>query len=227
MACLDTNPDPQTQLNMDPIRIRIWNRTRTWNSAHSSLTGHQPTSFYVFFSHLFLRQSVFSSFRQTRVDHVFRKPSWKTRQMKTCTSDWKVGYLGTEKSYISPLCSTRYILSVPLPTSVADPHQLNADPGPDFTLMRIPIRILVLSKGSKPWKSAQIGSYSIHCGLSSANRCGSGSSSSLWCGSYLVPDPTFQLDADPDPQQWYLRYHIVHWGARALFLSATNAHHRC
>ncbi len=49
------------------------------------------------------------------------------------------------------------------------------------------------SKVSKPWKSAQIGSYSIHFGLSSANWCGSwsrlslwyvcGSSLSLWCGS--------------------------------------------
>jgi hypothetical protein len=50
--------------------------------------------------------------------------------MKTCTSDWKVGYLGTVQSYISPLYSTWYILSVP--TSVADPRHLYTDPDPDF-----------------------------------------------------------------------------------------------
>ncbi len=62
-----------------------------------------------------------------------------------------------------------------------------------FTLMRI--RILpslwcrsesgskIPNIGSKPWKSAQIVSYSIHTGLSSAYWCGSGSSLSLWCGS--------------------------------------------
>jgi len=39
------------------------------------------------------------------------------------------------------------------------------------------------------WNSAQIGSYSIHLDLSSANWCGSGSGSgsslSLWCGSWF------------------------------------------
>ncbi len=56
----------------------------------------------------------------------------------------------------------------------------DADPDPDPSFQVV---------GSKPWKSAQIGSYSTHFVLSSANWCGSGSSLSLWCrswfGSYL------------------------------------------
>ncbi len=44
-------------------------------------------------------------------------------------------------------------------------------------------RSKLLIKGSKPWKSPQIGSYSINFGLSSANWCGSGSGLSLGCGS--------------------------------------------
>ncbi len=48
--------------------------------------------------------------------------------------------------------------------------------------VRTIIRILASSKGSKLWKSTtQIGSYSIHLGLSSANWCGFGSRLSLWC----------------------------------------------
>ncbi len=68
------------------------------------------------------------------------------------------------------------------------------------TLMRIQIRFVTLirfgsylslccgsgsklpNKDSKPWKSAQIGSYSLHFGSSSANWCGSGTSLLLWCG---------------------------------------------
>ncbi len=73
------------------------------------------------------------------------------------------------------------------------------------------------NKGSDPWKSAKIGSYSIHSGLSSANWCGSGSGSgsslSLWCGSECGSGFIFDADADPDadpgyqndtdPQHWY------------------------
>ncbi len=44
-------------------------------------------------------------------------------------------------------------------------------------------RSKLLNKGSKPWKSAQIGSYSINFGLSFANWWGSGSGLSLGCGS--------------------------------------------
>ncbi len=99
------------------------------------------------------------------------------------------------------------------PGSVVDPHHVDADPGStyhsdadpdsDFYLMRIRIfiwygcgsvsdfsprcrfwsRSRLPNKGSNPWKSAQIGSCSIHFGSSSANWCGSGSSSSLWSGS--------------------------------------------
>ncbi len=67
------------------------------------------------------------------------------------------------------------------------------------TLMPIWIQIL----GSNPWKSAKIGSYSIHFGLSSSNWCGSGSWSSLShrCGSGFLfdvnADPGYQNDADP------------------------------
>jgi hypothetical protein len=57
-----------------------------------------------------------------------------------------------------------------------------------FILMRIRIQILYLpNTGSHPWKSTQIGPYSIHFTLWSANWCGSGSgpgsSLSLSCGS--------------------------------------------
>ncbi len=60
-----------------------------------------------------------------------------------------------------------------------------------------------------PWKSAQICSYFIHFGSSSANWCGSGSGSSLSlrCGSGFLfdadADPGYQNNAegpDPDPQ---------------------------
>ncbi len=34
---------------------------------------------------------------------------------------------------------------------------------------------MLSNKSSKPWKSSQIGTYSIHLGLSSTNCCGSGS----------------------------------------------------
>ncbi len=55
----------------------------------------------------------------------------------------------------------------------ADPHPYT---NPSFQI-----------KAQTPGKSAQIGSYSIHFGLSSANWCGSGcesgSSLLLWCGS--------------------------------------------
>jgi hypothetical protein len=79
-----------------------------------------------------------------------------------------------------------------------------------FTLIWIWIQILA----SKPsWKSAQIDSYSIHFGLSSANWCGSGSESnlSLWCGSGF--GFLFDADADPgyqkvsDPQHYLKDYH--------------------
>jgi hypothetical protein len=47
----------------------------------------------------------------------------------------------------------------------------DADPDPSFQIK------------AQSLQSAQIGSYSIHFGLSSANRCRSGSSLSLWFGS--------------------------------------------
>ncbi len=60
-------------------------------------------------------------------------------------------------------------------------------------------RSKLLNKGSTPWKSAKIGSYSIHYGFSLANLGGSGSvfgsSLSLWCGS----GSGFLFDVDGDP----------------------------
>ncbi len=48
---------------------------------------------------------------------------------------------------------------------------VDADPDPTFTLkeIRILIWILASNKGPNPYKSPQIGSHSIHFGLSSAN----------------------------------------------------------
>ncbi len=93
-------------------------------------------------------------------------------------------------------------------------------------------RSRLLNKASNPWKRAQIGSYSIHFGLSFANWCRSSSaySLSLWCGSgsgswfqfYGVPDfylmrmwirmriqvtkmMWIHADTDPDLQ------HCFHW----------------
>ncbi len=73
------------------------------------------------------------------------------------------------------------------------------------------IRILVPDKGTNPWKSAQIGSYSIDFGLSSANWCGSGSGSrsslSLWwrSGSTTLPDP-WHFETNLDFWIWTLDY---------------------
>ncbi len=56
-----------------------------------------------------------------------------------------------------------------------------------FTLVRIRIRILDPNKGSNPWKSAQIGSYSINLACH------------LQIDADQVPDPAYHFDADPDP----------------------------
>ncbi len=78
-----------------------------------------------------------------------------------------------------------------------------ADPDPTFNLDLDPgtgSRSWLLNKGSNPWKSAKIGSYSIHFVLSSANWCGSGSGLRIqvitlmwiririfiWCGSMQI-----------------------------------------
>ncbi len=63
------------------------------------------------------------------------------------------------------------------------------DPTPSFEI-----------NGSKPWKNAQIGSYSIHVGFSSANRCGSG--------------PAYHFDADPDP--------VYHFDAVRIWILPLN-----
>ncbi len=77
-----------------------------------------------------------------------------------------------------------------------------------FIQMRIRtrIRILVSKKGSNSWKSAKIGSYSIHFCLTSANGYGSGSGfgSSLFILMRIrIRFFLFDADADPDPGYQY------------------------
>jgi hypothetical protein len=88
---------------------------------------------------------------------------------------------------------------------VADQHHFDVDPDPACHLNtdRDPACHFEADPGStfhfdadqdpsfqindkKNWESAQIGSYSIHFGLSSANWCGSGSNLSLFCGSMWI-----------------------------------------
>jgi hypothetical protein len=95
----------------------------------------------------------------------------------------------------------------------ADPdstYHHDADPDSDFYFMRILIRLFTLMRirsqiqilaskeGSKPWKSAQKGSYSIHFGLSSQ--------------IYEDPDPAYHFDADPvgdtDPDFYLMRMQL-------------------
>ncbi len=168
-----------------------------WNSAHCPLTRRQPPPLYVFFSHLFLCQSVFRFSDRRESILFFRKPSWKTRQMKTCTSDWKVGYLGTVQSYIFPRCIVpgtyyRYLTVI------------------HFTLMRIRI-LFVIWCGSSFQIKAKIESvpYILACHL----QIDVDPAYHFDADPYLDPNPTFQIDADPDSQHWYLRYHMVHWRA--------------
>ncbi len=70
----------------------------------------------------------------------------------------------------------------------------DSDPGADPTFWcGFGFRSQHPKKGSNPWKSAQIGSYAIHFGLSSANWYRSGSSFSLWCGSCFLFDADTKL----------------------------------
>ncbi len=126
--------------------------------------------------------------------------------------------------HLSPWCGSgclsRFWL---LFDAVSDPNfHPDADPDPDPSFQ---------IKAKKTLKKAQIGLYSIHFGLSSANWCGSGSGSSLslsllcgsgcgfgsWffrCGSGWGPgswflidadpdaDPVYQNEVDPNPQHW-------------------------
>ncbi len=97
-------------------------------------------------------------------------------------------------------------------------------PDTDFYLMPIRIRLFTLMRirlqGSNPWKSAQIGSYSIHFALTSADRdrigiqlinlmririkilnfIYGGFGSWFLFDADADPDPGSQNDADPDPQ---------------------------
>ncbi len=60
------------------------------------------------------------------------------------------------------------------------------------------------NKGSKPWNSASIGSYSIFdFGLPSSNWCGSWSELSLSFDADADPTFQFYVDSDPDPQHWF------------------------
>ncbi len=171
MACLDTNPDPLSLLTMDLIRIRVWIRTRTWNSAHSPLTGHQPSPFYGFFfqpliyffinlSFIFRTDESWSFFQET----ILKNPP--NENMYFRLEGRLLGYY--KIIYISTMYRTWYILSVP----TSDPHHFCGSGS-----------CLSLWCWSSFQIKAKIGSYSIHFGLSSANWRGSGSSLSLWCGS--------------------------------------------
>ncbi len=99
------------------------------------------------------------------------------------------------------------------------PYHPDADPDSNFYLLRFPIRIFIDSdtdlrnKVSNLWKSAQIGSYSIHFGLSSAQ-----------IDADPAPDPAYHFDADPDadldPDFYLMRMRIhadpdpQHWQQR-------------
>ncbi len=86
-----------------------------------------------------------------------------------------------------------------------------------ITLMRIRILFLIsfdavpdpmfypsFQMKAEPLKSAQLGSYSRHFGLSSADGCGSGSSLSLCCGS----GSWSLFDADQDHDIYLMRMQI-------------------
>jgi hypothetical protein len=89
-----------------------------------------------------------------------------------------------------------------------------------FTLMRIQILASKI-KAPNPWKSAQIGPYSIHFGLSSANAKMMRILFQIqlnmwirilifsWCGSGFLfdadPEPGFQNDAEPQLAQHWSR----------------------
>ncbi len=88
--------------------------------------------------------------------------------------------------------------------SDADPHHIDADLDPTLHFDADPDPSFQIK--------AQIGSYSIYFGLSSANLCRSGSGSSL----SIDPDPAYHCDPDPDPifdldpdQQHCSKYWII------------------
>jgi hypothetical protein len=69
-----------------------------------------------------------------------------------------------------------------------------------LTPIRIRIRTAKYRKGSKPWKSAQIGSYSIYFGLSSATVIDADPDQDPAYHFDADPDPTFHFDAERDPE---------------------------
>ncbi len=103
----------------------------------------------------------------------------------------------------------------------------DADPDPDHSFQR---KTQTLEKVT--------GSYSIHFGLSSANWCGSGSSSgsslSLWCGSGFLfdtdadsdADPGYINGADPDPQYCITKKMDLVIGTD-ISLYRTTSNYRC
>ncbi len=102
-----------------------------------------------------------------------------------------------------------------------------------FILMRIRtlrIQILVWKKGTNPWKSAKIGSYSIHFSLKSANKCGFGSGSGfslkilmririfIWCGVRTHVTKMMLIFPDPDPQHCFLWWPDLNFSAYSKVL---------
>ncbi len=108
-------------------------------------------------------------------------------------------HLTTSRSALTAVLWIRITLMwIRIPNFYPDP-----DPDPDLSF----------KKGSNPWNSATIGSYSIHFCLTSANWWGSGS-------GFL-----FDADADPNPDPGYRI--LPHFGEGflglfwAVFLSPT------
>jgi hypothetical protein len=71
------------------------------------------------------------------------------------------------------------------------------------------IRLLASKKGSKPYKSAQTGSYFIHFGLSSKIDAEPDPDQAYHYDADAEPDPTYhinlmQIHADPDLQHCLL-----------------------
>jgi hypothetical protein len=120
---------------------------------------------------------------------------WKVRRARQDEADRvDAGTESNQNTFLTPgAASSRYGEDPPPPpmvpsSSVVDPHHFDADPDSGFHLMRFRIRlfnlmrirffnlmriririqILASNKGSNPYKRAQIGSYSIHFGSSSA-----------------------------------------------------------
>jgi hypothetical protein len=95
-------------------------------------------------------------------------------------------------TYVQYYFCSNLILTIRITFGVADPHHFDADPDPDPAGHFMWIQIL--PKGSKPWKNAQIGSYTIpFCHLHTDVDPDPDPASALSGDA----NPTFQFYADP------------------------------